>query len=315
MKTVFMFSGQGSQHYHMGKALFAQERVFRETLLRLDARVRDLCGRSVVDSLYDERNAKGTPFDDIVLTHPAIFMIEYSLAECLSQAGVRPDMTLGASLGTFAAAAVAGLIRAEDALTAIVQQAQVLERSCDRGGMYAVLADPEIYGSDCLGGHSELAGVNFASHFVVSARQQSFATIEAQLRQRQIAFQRLPVSFAFHSQWIDGARPAFESLTQHIRTGTARIPFMCCERADFVDALPENYFWRIVRKPIRFQDAVRRLERDGSYRYIDVGPASTLATFLKYGLPGSSRSTIAAILSPYGHDQRNYAAVVGMSLH
>jgi hypothetical protein len=66
----------------------------------------------------------------------------------------------------------------------------------------------------------------------------------------------------------------------------------------------------VVRNPIRFQEAMRCLEQQGTYRYIDVGPAGTLANFVKYGLTNSSRSTAHAILTPYGRDQKNFEALL-----
>ena|SRR5438067_990149 len=103
----------------------------------------------------------------------ASVMVEYSLAQSLMQAGVWPDMVLGASLGSFAAAAVAGFIDAEDALAAVVRQAMALEEWSERGGMIAVLADLELFAEDFRSGRSELAAVNFSSHFVVTARRRN----------------------------------------------------------------------------------------------------------------------------------------------
>jgi malonyl CoA-acyl carrier protein transacylase len=77
--------------------------------------------------------------------------------------------------------------------------------------------------------------------------------------------------------------------------------------------LPDDFFWRVVRHPIRFRETVAELERRGSHRYIDVGPSGTLATFVKYGLPQASSSTVHAILTPYGQDRRNLAAVLASS--
>jgi hypothetical protein len=57
------------------------------------------------------------------------------------------------------------------------------------------------------------------------------------------------------------------------------------------------------------------LEQQGAHRYIDVGPAGTLATFLKYGLPPTTRSTVQAILTPFGGDQKNLTAVSASILH
>jgi bacillaene synthase trans-acting acyltransferase len=309
-KTAFMFSGQGSQHFQMGRTLFDQEPAFRDCMLRLDGTVRDLTGKSVVETLYTAGHPKSATFDRTLLTHPSIFMVEYSLAQCLIQAGVTPELTLGASLGTFAAATVAGLIAVDDALTCVVRQAKNLEENCKPGGMIAVLADPVLYTEGFLAASSELAAVNFASNFVVSARREWFVEMENYLRRRDVTYQRLPVSFAFHSQWIDEARAPFEAFAKSIACKAGGLPFVCCESADIVPALSADYLWRVVRRPIRFRETIAKLERGASYRYIDVGPASTLATFLKYGLPPTSKSTIHPILTPFGQEQKNLSAAI-----
>jgi bacillaene synthase trans-acting acyltransferase len=309
--TVFMFSGQGSQYFHMGRALYDGDDTFRKWMIELDDIAREELGRSVIETLYSDANGSGDPFDRTLLTHPAIFMVEYSLAQSLMRAGVWPDIVLGVSLGSFAAAAVAGFIGVEDALTAVVRQAVVLEECCEPGGMIAVLADPALFAEDCLSGRSELAAVNFSSHFVVSARRAELEAIEAALRKRNIGYQRLPVSAPFHSQWIDDAKAPFESFMRSIQRKQGRVPLACCDQAAILSELSDDYFWNVVRRPIRFCETTVRLERNGaSRRYIDVGPAGTLATILKYGLPAGAKSTAHAVLTPYGFDQKNLAALL-----
>src|SRR5262249_39807460 len=161
-----MFSGQGSQYFQMGRALYDDNRTFRAWMMRLDDIARQLSGRSVIETLYSNGKGKGDPFDRTLLTHPAIFMVEYSLAQTLIHASVWPDMVLGVSVGSFAAAAVAGYIGVEDALTSVMRQAIALEEYCEPGGMTAVLADPAIFAESFLSDHSDLAAVNFSSHFV-----------------------------------------------------------------------------------------------------------------------------------------------------
>src|SRR6266404_8409287 len=114
--TVFMFSGQGSHYFQMGRALYESNPVFAHWLDRMDKVVHDLTGRSVLTVLYGERS-KAEPFVDITATHPAIFMVEYALAQALMEKGVVPDYTLGTSLGSFAAASVSGCLSMEDALS------------------------------------------------------------------------------------------------------------------------------------------------------------------------------------------------------
>ena len=315
-ETVFMFSGQGSQHFQMGRELFETHDTFRGWMRRLDEIARQWSGMSVVESLYSDVHGRGDPFDRTVLTHPAIFMVEYSLAQSLMHAGVRPDMVLGVSLGSFAAAAVAGFIDVEDALTAVIRQAIALEECGEPGGMIAVLADPALFAEDFLSSRSELAAVNFSSHFVVSARRTELAEIEVALKKHNVAYQQLPVSFPFHSQWIDNAKAAFEPFMRSLRRTQGRLPLVCCDQTAVLSDLSVDYFWDVVRHPVRFRETTSRLERQGgARRYIDVGPAGTLATFMKYGVPATTRSTVHAILTPYGFDQKNLAAVSASTRH
>lgn len=310
MSTVFMFSGQGSQYFHMGKQLYEGHDVFRRWMTRLDGAVREISGYSVLEELYSAARGKGDSFDRIALTHPAIFMVEYSLAQCLIDSGVRPDLVLGASLGSFAAAAVAGCFDAEEALAAVLHQAATVETHCGPGGMTAVLADPALFAEEFLCGNSELAAVNFASHFVVSAKQKELEAIEETLRGRKVSFQRLPVTYPFHSRWIDSARAPFESFMQGVRCKQGRIPVACCAHAALLSDVSEGYFWHVARRPIRFLETAAHLERQGSHRYIDVGPAGTLSTFLKYGLPAGTKSTVHSILTPFGMDQKNLSVLL-----
>lgn len=308
--TVFMFSGQGSQYFQMGRELFEKNDTFRNWMFRLEDIARRSSGRSVIETLYSDLHSRGDPFDRTLLTHPAIFMVEYSLSQTLIHAGLSPDMVLGVSIGSFAAAAVAGFIGVEDALTAVIRQAITFEECCEPGGMTAVLADPALFAEDFLSAGSDLAAVNFSSHFVVSARRAELARIEAALRQHDLSYQRLPVSFPFHSQWIEKAKAPFESFMRSIPCKPGRLPLVCCDQAATLSNLTGDYFWNVVRRPIRFRETAARLEQQGPHQYIDVGPAGTLATFLKYGMPATTKSTRRAILTPFGFERENLAALI-----
>jgi len=292
----------------MGRDLFERNVVFREWMLRLDAIARELCGRSVIEAVY-HGGGRSDHFDRTLLTHPAIFMVEYSLAQSLMNAGVVPDLTLGASLGTFAAAAVAGFMDVEDVMAATIKQAIAFEACCQPGTMLAVLAVPQLFNERFLREHSELAAVSSASHFTVAAEYESCLRIEAVLRDRDIVHQRLPVSFAFHSRWIDAAYVPFQAFVHSMPVKPGRIPLVCCAQATVLNELASDFLWQGVRRPIRFREAIARLELKGPHRYVDAGPSGTLATSLKHVLPASSASTVHPVLTPYGHDERNLTAL------
>jgi acyl transferase domain-containing protein len=311
-RNVFMFSGQGSQYFHMGSALYDRPGTFREWMDRLDAILLRQVGCSVVRTLYEPGRASGEVFDRTLLTHPAIFMVEYALAMELIELGVQPHLTLGVSLGTFAAAAVAGCLDVESALLAVAEQARILEAHCSPGSMTAVLGDPRLYEQPPLRGNCDLAASNFPNHFVVSAPPQSMTQIEGFLGSARITYQRLPVSFAFHSRWIEPAAAPSREHFGRLATRRARIPLACCATETILHSLPMDYFWSVARSPIRFQQTLAALELQGPFRYIDAGPAGTLATFLKYLLPPGGRSSVHPTLTPFGRDRQNLAALTAV---
>ena len=305
MITVFMFSGQGSQYFQMGQELFGANPEFRRWMETLDRQVRERTGASALEAIYSR--GKSETFDHIPHTHPAIFMLEYALAQCLQSEGLHPDLTLGASMGSFAAAAVAGFISVEDALDAVISQADAFHDQVEPGGMLAALAPMDKAAGSLEGLQWELAADNFDGHFTLSASAAQLPEIEARLRGLQIAHQRLPVRHAYHSRWIDDARDDFLRRTSHLSFKAGALPLICCEQVDQLQRLPADFFWRVVRNPIRLRETIARLERDGGCRYIDVGPSGTMATFAKYLLRKDGGSSAHAILTPYGRDLDNLA--------
>jgi acyl transferase domain-containing protein len=303
--TVLMFSGQGSHYYQMGRDLFDNEPVFRKAMLEMDAIAEQRTGCSVLRALYHDRRSKADRFDSIAVTHPAIFMVELALARTLADRGVVPDYVLGASLGAFAAAAVARCLSPEQALVAVIEQASIVAERCEPGGMLAILDAPERYAEPTLSHSSELAARNFSSHFVVAATEEGLDEIASYLSEKRVTFERLALTYAFHSRWIDAAQEPYCEFLDTLRFDPAQVPIVCCAGARTLEAIPNDYFWTVARDPIRFPETIEHLERKGSYRYVDAGPAGTLATYLKYILPAGSASEVCRVLSPFGRDLQN----------
>ncbi|MFF3641655.1 ACP S-malonyltransferase [Streptomyces sp. NPDC002564] len=306
--TVFMFSGQGSQYHRMGQDLYRSEPVFRDTLDRLDAVVMHELGRSVLGHMYAEDHGPAEPFDELVLTHPAIVMVELGLADTLAHHGVRPDLLLGASLGEFSAAVVAGALDAEECLRLLVRQAAGLDDTA-RGGMLAVLDDVALHGDvPLLRERTEVAARNYPGHFVVSGAHDDLVAAEELLRARQVVCHRVPVAYAFHSRRMDPAQAQFRSALAGIDLKDPAIPMVSCATAGEVDRITVDHLWRATRLPIEFQDTLTGLERRGPFTYLDLGPSGTLHNFAKNGLPAASRSRSLPLLSPLGDDTRSLAA-------
>lgn len=311
--VVFLFSGQGSQYFHMGKELFAQNHTFRRWMLHLDSLVQARAAHSILDYLYAEDRGPSTPFNHIRYTHPAIFMVEFALAQTLIEHQVFPDMLVGCSLGEFVAATVAGMLKLDDALELVIAQAHLFETYGQPGSMLAILhplqlyyQTPELYNS------SELAAVNHSSHFVVSGKEEHIYAIQAFLTAQGIPCERLPVAYAFHSSHIDTVEPHYTRLLKTIRYASPQIPVFSSLSGAQIFALSPQYFWDVIRKPMNFAQTIQTLEEDSPHHYVDVGPGATLTNLTKRNRHLNALSQCYTILSPFHQDVKNIARVTHM---
>ena len=301
-----MFSGQGSQYYHMGKELFIKHPIYRGWMFKLDKIVREIIGESILEQLYSEKKRKYERFDRTLFTHPTIFMVEYALVQVLLENGVEPDFVLGTSMGEFASAAVAGVIGVEETLELIFKQAELFEGCCCEGGMLAIIHDSNLYyETPLIYENSELGSVNFNSHFVVSGKSRELKIIEEFLNEKGILYQNLPVSFAFHSSLIDPAAAVYINFLKKYSCQNPRIPLVSGLYGKLIAKLPDDYFWNIARKPIQFPKAISELENIQSHIYLDLGPSGTLANFTKRNLESNSKSEVYAVITPFDQELRN----------
>lgn len=301
LPVVFMFSGQGSQYYHMGRELYARNEVFRTTLRGYDAVVAEELGESVIARIYDPARSKADLLIDTRITHPGIVMFELALARTLRELGVEPDYLLGSSLGEYAAAVVAGSLDAADCLRLLVRQAEAL-RGSPPGGMLAVLAGPRVLDRVPALRACEIAARNAPGHFVVAGTQEALARAEGELRAADVLHQRVPVEYGFHSRLVDGVLEAGRATFEGIPLVPPRIPWVSCVDGGLVERPTPEHFRRVAREPIEFEQTMARMRDRGDFRYLDLGPSGTLHAFVRNNLPAGTRSESLPLLSPFGND-------------
>src|SRR5262249_34343958 len=84
LAPVFLFSGQGSQYVGMCRRIYQSEPVFRENLDRCAAALLPHLQLDLREILFPEPGAEAAATEKLNqtwLTQPALFSIEYSLAE------------------------------------------------------------------------------------------------------------------------------------------------------------------------------------------------------------------------------------------
>lgn len=300
--TVFMFSGQGSQYYQMGKELYDNHSRFRYWMAHCDEIVYPLVRTSLIDVLY-QRETRTKPFDQILYTNPALLSIEYSLACVLMEMDIHPDFLLGYSLGEIAASVISGVISLEDGLELVVGIARLAQARTRRVGMLAIIESPEIVAEfpglfqDCW-----VTGKNFNRSFVVCGLPHHIQQLQESLKQQNIVFQVLPVKYGFHTELIDSIEEEYKKLVRGINLSPIGIPIVSSSKAEIIQEVNEDYLWGVIRYRVDFQKTVERMLRRGDYVLIDVGPSGTMSTFVKYLLPADSQSFALQVINQFGRD-------------
>lgn len=312
-EMVFMFSGQGSQYNKMGLELYENQPVFRQAMEQLDRIFHDLTGKSVIEELYLNTKRKGSRFEDILYTHPAIFMVQYALAETLKAEGMTPRYTLGVSLGEYVALAVAGVLTAEQALELIVKQVELLKKTCKTGAMIAILDNEQLYhGNAELNTRSELIAVNFEKHFTIACKREHVKEIQQFIKERNIASLKLPVNYAFHSASIDELEEPYRTYLQKIdyKTPARGVRLVSAMTGGSVQAVGESFLWDVLRKPMNFRGALESLSSGGERLFLDLGPSGTLENFSKYILEQPQARQVRSVITPMGSELKKLNEIV-----
>ena len=209
-EVVFLFTGQGAQYAGMGRQLYETQPIFRRTIDTCDEILRSYLDRSLVSVLYP-KSGEASPLDETAFTQPALFALEYALAELWRSWGVQPAAVMGHSVGEYAAACVAGVFSLEDGLKLIAERGRLMQALPERGKMAAVLAD-EARTAKAIAGHLRelsIAAVNGPENVVISGTEQAVQAAVASLEAEGIQSVSLNVSHAFHSPLMEPMLDAF----------------------------------------------------------------------------------------------------------
>lgn len=212
---VFMFPGQGAQYVDMGRELYRTEPMFREQVDRCSYLAQPYLGldlRSLIYPSESETEVAAQKLQQTNITQPALFVVEYALAQLWMAWGISPQAMLGHSVGEYVAACLAGVISLEDALALVAMRGQLMQQ-LPTGSMLAVSL-PEAEVKALLDEKLSLAASNGPSLCVVSGTHDAVDAFQDKILAKDIDCRRLHTSHAFHSPMMD---PILEPFTQSVK--------------------------------------------------------------------------------------------------
>lgn len=272
--SAFLFPGQGSQTAEMREEVAAA----RPDLLAL-----------ALEVVGDDPFARVD--DGTMYAQPAIYCASVVGFERLRDAGATAGATAyaGHSLGEVAALVAAGALSAEDGLRLVATRGRLMQESGERAGdgsMLALLGTGAAERAPAVAQASGLtvANDNAPNQVVLSGAKDAFEAAGEAARAAGLRAVPLPVTGAFHSPAMAGARPELEAALAQIDFAAPAVTVVSSitvapfddVRARLADALT---------MPVRWRETLLALRAQGVERFVETGPGKVLTGLVKRTVP------------------------------
>ena len=227
---------------------------------------------------------------------PALFVVEYALAQLWTAWGVRPAACIGHSLGEYVAACLAGVFSLEDALKIVAARGRLMQGL--PGGAMTAVSLPAADVESMLGADLAIAAVNAPRLTVVSGPMPAIERFEEQCMGRG-ACRRLQTSHAFHSPAMDPIVEEFTELLAGITLAPPTLQYVSNVTGKWIEpdqATSPEYWAAHLRRAVRFGDGIRFLLDRGPWHLLEVGPGRALVSLVKQAGAGADDSLVLTSL-------------------
>lgn len=319
-EVAFLFPGLGEQYIGMAHELYMHEPRYREIVehccqflkshhnLDLQALLSaEREGSAALSTTIDfrallQQKAQSTSQEADRLKHtaiaqPAVFIVEYALAQLLVEWGIHPQAMLGYSLGEYVAACMAGVLSLEDALTIVARRARLIAEQPE--GVMLVIALPEEAVRPYLTEQICLAIVNGPNASVLAGPAQAIEQLEKELDEQEVVYRRVETTHAFHSSMLkDVCEPLIE-LMSTVKLHKPQIPYISNITGTWItdqQATDPTYWAQHMCQTVYFAQGIEALLQKPERAIIEVGMGQSLSSFVKQH-PASSREHWHLILS------------------
>jgi acyl transferase domain-containing protein/NADP-dependent 3-hydroxy acid dehydrogenase YdfG/acyl carrier protein len=280
--VVFMFPGQGAQYVNMAAELYQTESVFADHVNQCAELLKPHLGLDIRQILYPEHSQTPSQLNETALTQPALFVIEYALAQLWISWGVHPAAMIGHSIGEYVAATLAGVFSLSDALMLVAHRGRLMQQ-LPKGAMLSVpMAASEV--KNLLVDGLAVAVSNAPSACVMAGTNSAIADLQAKLQAQGINCRQLHTSHAFHSPMMEPMINPFIELLAKVTFNSPQIPFISNVTGTWItteEVTNPDYWAKHLRQSVLFNEGIIELIQQPQRILLEVGPGRTLSSLVK----------------------------------
>jgi acyl transferase domain-containing protein/NADPH:quinone reductase-like Zn-dependent oxidoreductase len=285
-RVAFVFTGMGPQRARMGLGLAAEESVFREALAECDAILQPIAGWSLLDELGRPETESRVARADVA--HVANLCIQVALVRLWRSWGIEPSVVVGHSSAEMAAAWAAGALDLNDAIFLAFHRGQLQHRLTGTGRMLAAGIDA-ARADQIVADHNgtiSIAAINSRSSVTLAGSSESLEQVARELERDGQFCRLLPVDVPYHGPGMESIRDELLARYATLSPRETTIPMISTATGRRIEgtSLVASHWWRTVRDPVRFADAMDVLLDEDCEIFVEIGPHPVLASAIAEGI-------------------------------
>lgn len=283
-KVGFVFSGQGPQWFGMGRELMESCAVFKDTINKIDAILKDLGWlKSENSSLIKElsKSEEDSRINETEIAQPAIFAVQVALTEMWKSYGVMPDAIIGHSIGEVAASWASGALSLEEATRVVFWRSRAQASAAGKGRMLAVgVSEKEAKKLIApFKGKIDIAAINAPKMLTLSGDTDALEDLADKLEEKGTFYRFLRVDVPFHSFLLDDIKDDFIKGVGKVKTGKTTADLYSTVTAGRLDGkeMDEEYWFKNIRQPVYYYPTIKKMIGDGVNTFVEIAPHPILS--------------------------------------
>ncbi|MEM9929981.1 MAG: acyltransferase domain-containing protein, partial [Bacteroidota bacterium] len=306
-KTVALFSGQGSQYVGMGAELTNAFPPVRAAFTLANEVAKEESESSISERVFptpafsaEAKQQQQTTLTQTQFAQPAIGALSMGMYKVLQAAGFNADFAAGHSFGELTALWAANVYDDVTFLTLARARGNAMAQrspNSDAGVMVAVKASEEVVSAVIAGiDNVVVANINSTSQVVLGGGKVAMQAAVAKLEAQQLRVIPLPVSAAFHTQYVAHAQLPFAEVVQAQKFRAAKIPVYANGTGKPYPVTTTAIKKRLgeqILNPVRFRDQIENIYAAGGRVFVEFGPKGVLTNLVRDILKGKDFTAIA----------------------